>query len=212
MFSTQNAKSDGGFKPGKFINIGAGELKIVKLEAQKSRAGDKFKVVCHLESSPITEDGFEGHEGALGRIGRVDLSIYTTGTDQYKDQFLDRFATISETMGVRDQLDKVSGATIDEYLTNVTKIIGNKPIWWLIGGEEYMGKNKEGAETVKFFLRLPKFSYVAESEEALLKKMKDGVYPDRTVAWFFKPLEVMDADALTEELNKSQDEKDLLPF
>ncbi len=199
-FSTKGAKVDSGLKPGKFIGLGPNELKVVKLEKVLSKAGDKFKVVMHLESKPVTEEGFEGHEGALGKIGKVDLSIFTTGSDLYIHDALGRIATIGETLGVRDELDSIAADKIDDYLAKVTQVFKNKYAWYLIGGEEFMGKDEDDKPKVKFFIKLPQFSFVAPTEDALLGKMKGKVWPTKEgTPWFFKKLVQMDKDTTVQD-------------
>lgn len=211
MFNTKNAKVESGFKPGKFVNLGANELKITKLEAVPSKKGDKYKVVMHLESKPVNEEGFEGHEGALGRIGKVDLSIYTTGKDSYMQDALNRLATIAEELDLRADLDSINGDTIEDYLGKVEKLFKGKYLWWLIGGEEYEGKDDDGGLKIKFFIKLPQYGFVAKTEQDLLNKMKGKQWPNKeTDGWFFKKLVGMDSDTLNKKAG--EDPSNDLPF
>jgi hypothetical protein len=213
MFNSKDAKVETSFKPGKYVNIGPNELKITKLDAVKSKAGDKFKVVMYFESKPVTEDGFEGQDGALGRVGKVDLSIYTTGKDQYIQDAINKLATIATELDLRDQLDGISAGTITEYLSQVEKVFKGKYAWWMIGGEEYLGKDADGKDKVKFFIKLPMFSFVAKTQEDLLAKQKDKIWPNKeTDGWFFKKLVGMDAETTNKNTGTNQPEQDQLPF
>lgn len=214
MFNTKGKTGDSGFKTGKYVGIGPNKLKITGFTHKPSKAGDKFKIVVNFESKPITEDGWEGQDGALGQIGRSDIGIYTNGTDQAMDGILKAFVTIAETLGVRDQLDAIQASKIEEYLDKVSALVNNKFAWWLIGGEEYMGQDQDGNDKVKFVLKIPRFGFIAESEEGLQKKMKGGEFPikgDPNAQWFFKNLEAMDEDEMAEKAGPTEDGEDL-PF
>jgi len=213
QFGTKGVEVKSGFKPGKFVSLGANELKIVNLEKVLSRDGTKFKIVVHWESKPVTEEGFEGHEGALGRIGKADLSIFTDGNDQYIQDAIGTIATIGETLGVRDQLDNISATKIDDYLSQVLNVFKGKYAWWLIGGEEFEGKDADGKPKIKFSLKLPRFSFIAPTEADLLAKMKDKTWPTKDTGWFFKKLVKMDSDiSVQDDFNAQGKPINDLPF
>jgi len=50
----------------------------------------------------------------------------------------------AEVAGVKAQIDAINSDSIDDYLAKVTKVLEGKYLWWLIGGEEYLGKDKDG--------------------------------------------------------------------
>jgi len=91
--------------------------------------------------------------------------------------------------------DTITADKIDDYLNKVTQVFKNKYAWYLIGGEEFMGKDEDDKPKVKFFIKLPQFSFVAPTEADLLNKMKGKVWPTKEGApWFFKKLVQMDKD------------------
>ena len=203
-FNTKNAKVDSGFKTPQFIQMGPNELKITALEAVLSKNGDKFKVQVSFETKPMKLP-FEGWEGAIGQIGKTDLSIYlpiqeegiplTEQQNRAQQDFLDRIATIAVAMGVAAQLDAIEASDIDTYLAKVTKVFSNKYAWFLIGGEEYEGTDKDGNPKIKEVIKIPRYNYVAATESELLGKQKDKAWPNKTNKYFFKPLLGMDADS-----------------
>lgn len=212
MFTTENAKVDNGFKEPQFISIGPNELKINSFDIIEAKNGSgKVKIQVNVETRPVGGD-FEGWEGALGRIGRFDLSIYfdPESKSQAKQDFLDKIASIGFALNLSKDLDEIKINDVREYLNAVQKLFANKYAWYIIGGEEYEGKDAEGNPKVKISLKLMRFNYVAPTEEALLNKQKDKVWPDKSNPYFFKYLEKMDA----EEINKTAGtgQKDDLPF
>lgn len=202
-FETKGVKSDNGTQIGQFIQIGPNMCKIKGLTAVFSKAGDKFKVQANVETKPIGED-FEGWPDAetkvkaLGQIGRIDLSIYTNGEDKWMQDFLSKIGTIADSLNVRPALDAIvvpEGSDIHDYLKLVEKVVCiEKYACYLIGGEEYEGKDKEGKPRVKISIKIPRYGYVAANEQELLAKMKDGKFPDKDTDWFYKKLEKMDED------------------
>lgn len=192
MFGTKDVEVEKGFKTPQFIQVGPNELMIKSLEHTLSSDGNKFKVIANLETKPMPKEGskdFEGWEGAKGQIGRVDLSIYTTGEDDYMESCLSKIVTIADSMGAKAQIDTITANEIGEYLGKVSKVLANKFVWFLIAGEEY-----EHDDKVKTKIKLPRWNYVAPTEPELKAKMKDKKYPTDSDEWFFKRVVKMDSD------------------
>jgi len=211
MFSTKEAKVDSGFKTPQFINIGPNELKVTGFEITQSNNGEKFKVQANLETKPLGGD-FEGFEGAVGQIGRVDLGIYITGKqdDKATNDFIDIIATIATAMGVKEQVDAIKADSIEDFLNQVKRVFNNKYTWFLIGAVEYMGKDKDGSPKVKMLINLPRYGYVAATEAELQARQKDNTWPDKTNKYFYKALVKMDEDP--QQSTDTQSIKDDLPF
>lgn len=209
MFNTKGQKSESSFKTGKFINVGPNYVKITKLTKQVSERTQKFRVIAHFETEPIQEEGWEGQDGALGKVGKVPIGIWTSGNDKPMQDVLAKFMTIAEAFGVREQLDEIKSDNIDDYLSKVESIFKNKFRWWLIGGEEYL-YTKDGVEKIGISLAFLSYLKIADSEEALLAKMKDKVWPTKSDSRFFKALKEMDSDAAVKSIK--EDTENQLPF
>lgn len=213
-FGTKGVKSDTGSQIGKFIEIGPNVCKIKSLTVVYSKKGDKFKVQANIETKPIGDD-FEGWPDentkvpALGQIGRIDLSIFTTGEDKWMADFLSKIGTIADSLGLRQNLDAINvpaDATIEDYLKLVEKVLCiEKYACYLIGGEEYLGQDKEGNPRTKIAIKIPRYGYVATTEAELLAKMKDGKFPDKDTDWFYKKLVKMDEDEAEKPQGGSED-------
>ena len=167
-------------------------MKIVGFETRKSSLGDKFVVSANFETKPMPEEGgkpFEGWEDAKGQIGRAQLSIYTTGSDNAWQEFLNKTATIADSMGLTNQLNTLEPKDLEDYLNKLKVLFDGKYVWFFIGGEEY---EKDGK--IKEVIIIPRFNYVAPTEAELKAKQKGGEWPDKTNTYVFKALTKMDAD------------------
>lgn len=228
MFNSKEAKTDKGFSENKFIEVGPSEIRINEFKFVTSKKGDRYKIEANVETKPIG-NGFEGWEGAKGKIGRFDFSSYILigdkvnnddGTErdatpeelkmkEKQEQWVvDRLASIAVAMGVKPQLDGVTASKISEYVQKAFALIKGKYAWFLIGGEEW--ESKEGK--IKTSLRLPLNGYVAATELELKAKHPKGM-PDKDTTWFFKRLVKMDNEkARNKIVDNIPEGEDDLPF
>lgn len=214
--NTKEISTSNEFKPSQYIFIGPRELKISKIDVKLTKNKDKFGIFLFLESKPIDYEGWTGIDGAKGQIGQVQLGIWTNGTDQQMIDILTQLSIIADELGVRQQFDDIKCEDIYEYINSVSSLFVNKFKWWLIGGEEYLGQDKNGNPKVKVSIKLPRFSFIADSEDGLKNKMKNKEFPLKgrpDTQWYFKELTKMDSDELNNvAISSIQKTEDDLPF
>lgn len=214
--NTKEISTNKEFKPGQYIFIGPNELKITNIEVKLTKNKEKFGIFLNLESSPIDYKDWVGVDGAKGKVGQVQLGIWTNGTDQQMVEILTQLSIIADELGVRQQFDEINSDDIYEYINLVSSLFVGKFKWWLIGGEEYLGQDKDGNPKVKVNIKLPRFSFIADSEENLKNKMRNKEFPLKCrpdTQWYFKELTKMDSDELNNTaISSIQKTEDDLPF
>lgn len=182
MYQTSDLDtSDKKFGPSKYVTFGVQELKINSLDIKVASTGSK-QVIFNVESKPVTEDGFEGDNGALGRVGRIS-TMYMKPEQEKEILFV--FAKIADALGVRAELDKVvsSATSFENLIEVVTKVISGKFANFTVATEQYL--NNEGK--VRNSLRFPKYDFVEKIgttpsrmkfDEANSHHFKKAVIPD----------------------------------
>lgn len=201
MFGTQGANDSDRMSIPQFITVGPRELRIASFEAVRTRNKEKFKIIANLETKPIGGD-FTGFEDAKGQVGRVDLSIYTNGSDGYEKAAMDRIAVMANAMGIRAEVDAIRESDVDKYLKVLSKVFKDRYAWFLIGAEQYVGKDKEGNDKVKDKIRLPRYNYIAATESELKEKQTGQEWPTMDEDWFYKRIEAeMDEEPQGENPN-----------
>lgn len=171
MLSTKDLQVVSSGKTPKTLKPGNVVAKIngITLAPQKSNP-DALFLVLNLEGEDQGPE-FEGFlynadkpelGRAKGQVGRVKFSQYSyrdmTTKKGYQvkrdDQILRDVVALAEALGVRDQLDQIQAATIEDFATAASKVLNNgKFLYWCVGGAAYMKDNGNKDYT----LYLPKY-------------------------------------------------------
>lgn len=172
--------SSNGISP--YMNYGVGKYKINSFEIQNSSTGAQ-RIRMNMESMPVNDPNFNGVEGAKGQVGRVILSSYMNpNKDSYQgmmNNFLRKVSDIADALGVRDQLNVVEAANLDEYIQKITPLLTNKFTNWVIGAEEYVTE-KDGEMVTRYTLVTPNYGFVNADETKLTF--------DKTKTYHYKPV------------------------
>jgi len=155
MFGTKGVDTAEKSGVSKYLNYGIVIAKINGIAVEKARSTDSKRIVFSLEGKPVDDGSFIGVDGAKGPIGKMSTN-YMNSDKSYQD-FMRQIGVIADKLGLRAQIDTVSGSTIEEYIAKVSQLFVGKPLCWNIGGEEYT----EG----KFALKLQRYSFVKSLSE-----------------------------------------------
>lgn len=195
-------------KPGKFISYGCQLLKINDIIVNKAATGSK---VCRfeMETKPILDAGFEGQDGALGRVGRVQFPrTYVTTDPKKREEFLKNICIIADKLGVREQVDAIGdtidnldGDNFDLYVSKVKPFLIGKYAYWVVGGEEY--PKTEGGSGWR--LALVRYGFVQDEKSYLEKPRIDF---DINSEYHYKALEKADETDADKKVLANDD----LPF
>lgn len=150
-------------KVGKYLTYGINHCKIVGMSVMTAGTGSK-KVRFQMEGAP-EKAGFEGVDGAKGKVGRVDSSYMKE--DKAFTIFMTQIGVIADKLGVRTEVDAIKAGTIEEYIALIEPLLKGKPAWWMFGGEEY--------EAGRFKLNLLRFGFIKSESEVDASSLKmDG--------------------------------------
>jgi hypothetical protein len=161
---------------GKYISPGIHQLKIVNIEAFRASTGST-KVTLHMETPPVSVEGFEGVGGAAGQFGKVTVVKTFMKTDEQYNEFMDKIVIIADKLDVRDKIDAVQAEDFMSYVSAITPILKNKYAWYKVVGTQ---KTYEQEGSVRKFweLSLARWGFVASMTEGKdkLKFDKDNIY------------------------------------
>src|SRR3990167_11119743 len=138
----QEKKKSGESKISQYIIYGNQKAKINRIELKEAKTGTK-KVVFHMESEPVTTEGFIPHEESVsgGQIGRVDATIFLK-TQEQMEEFHKNTQIIAEKLGSLEQVKTLSADSLDEYITKVAPYLTGKYAYWQIAAEVYKKDEK----------------------------------------------------------------------
>lgn len=182
MLSTKNMKSGGGnLRP--VIDAGNNKIRINDLTFDQTPYDkEAYQITMHVETEPVGGEfqGFlkdkENPNGPRyeGQVGRVRFSQYAyrdavlpSGIEIKRDQsVLKAMVILSETLGLRDELDNIEADTIFEFMAACRQIFKNSKFFnACIGGREW--ENKDGYVNLDLFLpRADKGKVVIEDIDA----------------------------------------------
>lgn len=173
-------------KPFKYISYGIQKLKIKAIELKSSSKGS-FITILHMETPEVTEPGFEGHEGALGRTGKVQFPrIYVNPNDEKQMSTLVKdICIIADKLGVRTQVDAIEWSedmSIEKYFKLLENIFKDRYAMWKVCGKEEYWSDGSGKKSTRLSLARWKFIQSIESYET-----KPELTFDPTVRWDFEP-------------------------
>ena len=161
MFGTKGVDTAEKSGVSKYLNYGIVIAKINGIAVEKARSTDSKRIVFSLEGAPVDDKSFVGVDGAKGPVGKMSTN-YMNSDKSYQD-FMRQIGVIADKLGLRPQIDSISGSTIEEYIGKVAQLFVGKPLCWNIGGEEYT----EG----KFALKLQRYSFVKSLTEVDLSSL-----------------------------------------
>ena len=177
----------------KDMQVGAGKVRplmgpgnnVVRINSitfeQTPYDSEAYNVMLHVETKPVGGD-FEGffkdkdNEAAgryEGQIGRVRMTPYPyksttlpSGREIDRDQeVLKSMIFLSEVMNKRDQLDAVEAQTIEDFISEASKLFSGTFFNVCLGSREW--ENKEGYINNDLYLpKLSKDGIPAESADA----------------------------------------------
>lgn len=137
-----------------YLTFGINHCKIVSIQVIKAGSTDSKKIRFSMEG--VSEGaGFQGVDGAKGKVGRVETS-YMSKPETYKD-FMRQIGVMADKLGVRVEIDQVKALTIEDYVARVEPILKGKFAWWNFGGEEYSAG--------KWKLLLLKYGFIKSESE-----------------------------------------------
>lgn len=174
-------KGSGKTKISQFMNYGNQKAKINRIELKEAKTGTK-KVIFHMETEPITTEGFEPHAESMskGQIGKVDATIYLK-TQEQMEEFHKNTQIIADKLGTLEQVKALSADSLEDYIAKVSPYLTGKYAYWQICAEVY-DKSEKGYD--KYSLKLGRFGFVASLEEGI-----DHLKPfDKSKAYNYKPM------------------------
>jgi hypothetical protein len=165
-----------------YLTYGSNQvLKINDIELKYSKNTGSPKAILHMETPPITTDGFTPLEGFKGKVGKVACGVYMKD-ESSKQLFLRKMLTIAIAMGIDDEIRGFKG---DSFQTIVGKIAdvfnkNGKFARFTVFGEEYPKMGGKYGVT----LSLPRTNFV-EAENADPSML---VQFDKNDPWHYKKL------------------------
>lgn len=210
MFGTKDVKTTPSL--GKYIGPGNQYIAIRSWDIKTASSGSK-QVIMHVETPPLDAPGFTPETGFQGQIGKVALpgTYVVLSNEKAVNEFNRTIGCIADELGVRTELDKISGKDFEEYVNQVMTLFKDKFAWWAISGEEYMKVNGgvPGKTGIKLAVRRWHWSapFIASTEKGAAAL---GEW-DKTKSWNYKS--AVRPDQTQQPLAESEvAAKDDLPF
>lgn len=171
MLNTANFDGKEEVKVGKYLkDIGIYQLKINKVEAKVSKAGDSADFIFHVETPEVTTEGFVADTTATngGIVGKVSYGTYLKKPEQF-NEFSKFLAILATKADLKDKLDaNVAGkSSFEDIAEALTTTFESMPfVFMRITGEKYSyqkdGETKNGVKLK--FSRYGTFATLAEGE------------------------------------------------
>lgn len=185
-----------------YIGYGSGQiLRINNIELKFSVNTGSPKAILHMETKPITTEGFKPLDNFKGRVGKVACGIYMKD-DKSKRDFLQKMKIVAAALSLEDEINDVKGETFEEVVSKIESVICGKNNYarYTVFAEEYPKPNKVGIT-----LLLPRFGFV----ESLDTDPTTLVQFDKTNNFHYKklPIEQHNSSGVTNSELDSQ-----LPF
>tara|TARA_R110000868_G_scaffold14414_2_gene67016 strand:- start:28136 stop:28744 length:609 start_codon:yes stop_codon:yes gene_type:complete len=185
-------------KPSKYIAYGIQELKINSIEVRISPKTGSFVTTFNVETPESTDPTFEGHEGAKGKIGKVQFPrTYVKPNDEKQMSALVKdIGIIADKLGVREQVDAIEWTedmTIEKYFKVIEQLFKDKFAMWKVCGKEEFWKDDSGTQKKSLRLSLAKWGFVQSVESY---KVKQEITFDKTSKWDFEEAVEPESDDL----------------
>jgi len=181
MFSTQGQEVKQGGGISKTFQPGVVYAHIYDAKVKESKNTGKKCLELTLEGPEL--ENFEGwlvdrnNENGPKFKGQSARVISTSWTDQHnevnvmKNEIMYKLTIISEQLGLRDELNAISAATLEEWVEKAVNILKGHDMYFFLKGteEEYNGKT-----IIK--LSLPRYKFCSTDEDRLDKFDKKNQY------------------------------------
>jgi hypothetical protein len=187
MFSTKGQEVKQGGGTSKSLQPGVVLAHIYGAQVRSSEKTGKKALELMLEGPEL--ENFEGwlvdrnnengpkHKGQTGKVMATTWIENHNETNVMKNEIMYKLTIIAEQLGLRDQINTVTGESLKDWVSKVVNIIKGQDVYFFIKGseEEYNGKT-----IIK--LSLPKYKFCAADQSKLDKF-------DRTNKYHYKSLE-----------------------
>lgn len=149
MLNFKNVPEQKQFKKGKFIRPGIQNLMLKDITFHVSPNTGNKRPVFSMESEPITEDGWEGHQGALGQIGNVSGNFgYYLKDEAQELEFIGNLKDIMKACGTYDDFMEGPGSKdfteLEDVVNAVKPFVINKIARYFVSAEQYEKLDKTG--------------------------------------------------------------------
>ena len=181
MFSTQgqDVKQSGGLS--KTFQPGVVYAHIYNATVKESKNTGKKCLELTLEGPAL--DNFEGwsvdrndenspkFKGQSARVIATSWTEHHAETNVMKNEIMYKLTIIAEQMGLREELNTISGESLEEWVAQAVKVLKGHDAYFFLKGteEEYNGKT-----IIK--LSLPRYKFCSSSEEKIDKFDKKNQY------------------------------------
>lgn len=145
-----------------YIGYGSNQLlKITQIELKYSKNTGSPKAILHVETPPLTLEGFTPIEGAKGKVGKVACGVYMKD-DYAKKQLLRRLLTIGIAMEIDEEINNIKSDSFETAVDRIEKIFvkNGKFAKFTVFAEEY---SKPGGK-IGVTLFLPRTNFVEASD------------------------------------------------
>lgn len=167
-------------------------LKITQIELKFSKNTGSPKGILHMETKPITTQGFTPIEGAKGKVGKVACGVYMKD-DYSKKVFLQKMKTIAIAMGLEEEINEIKGDSFETIVKRIEKVFATDNFAkYTICAEEY---SKIGGK-IGLTLMLPRMAFV----EALDADPSTLVVFDKNNPYHYKKLPLEAKEAFNNDL------------
>jgi hypothetical protein len=181
MFSTQgqDVKQGGGIS--KSLQPGVVYAHIHSANVKESKNTGKKALELILEGPEL--ENFEGwaidrndenspkYKGQSGRVGATMWTDQHNEPNVMKNDIMYKLTIISEQLGLRDEINKISAETLEGWVEKAVNILKGNDLYFFLKGteEEYNGKT-----IIK--LSLPRYKFCSADESKLDKFDKNNQY------------------------------------
>lgn len=143
----QEQRLDG--KKGKFIRPGVQTLILKDIFLEVSQNTGKSRPVFFMETEPVTDAGWEGHEGAIGQIGKIASNGgYYLKDDRQQEEFISFLRSIMSSVGRFDEFMEKYNETdfnnLQEVIDAVKPYLVGSTARYFVAGEQYQKLDKSG--------------------------------------------------------------------
>lgn len=153
MLNFKNLPEQKQFQKGKFIRPGIQNLILRNISLHVSANTNNERPVFDMETEPVTDPGWEGHEGALGQIGRVAGNFnYYLKDESQKADFIGNLKDIMTAVGTyndfieahADGNGNTNFTTLQEVIDAVKPFVVGKTARYFVAAEQYTKLDKSG--------------------------------------------------------------------
>jgi hypothetical protein len=215
MFSFKGVSEGSTRKKGMFIRPGSGlVVKVNDIILEKSVNHEFRKPVLFMESEPITEEGWVGHEGAVGQIGKIAANGgFYLKTEAQQQEFVAFLKEIVTALGKEEECATIEASTLEEFVSKVKAILANAGYArYFVRGVEYAKSAAPNGKGLKLLFPNRRFveSLSTASADSKLAKF------DYKNKWHYDRLPQVESQATYGELGApaitSTETVDDLPF